>query len=73
MAEEEVKAGMEKILDFFVRMIVGTIAIWFINLLLEGIGICGVVGVNGISVLTCGFLGFPGLVALYAFGIYKAL
>jgi len=64
---------MEKLLDFFVRMIVGTLVIWIVNSLLEKMGISGIVGVNSISVLTCGFLGFPGLVALYGFGFYKLL
>ena len=64
---------MEKILDFLLRIISGILAISFLNPLLEGMGIPAVVGVNGISVLTCGFLGFPGLAALYAFGFYKLL
>lgn len=64
---------MEKILDFLLRMVVGTLAIIFVNSLLCKMGFSTVVGVNGISVLTCGILGFPGLVALYAFGFSKVL
>lgn len=64
---------MEKILDFILRIIAGILAISFVNFLLKGMGIPMVVGVNEISVLTCGILGFPGVVALYAFGFYKVL
>ena len=64
---------MEKLLDFLLRMILGTLTMFFVNALLERMGICGVVGVNGTTVLTCGILGFPGLAVLYVFGFYKLL
>ena len=64
---------MEKILDFFMRIIGGVLAIWVVNSLMETMGLPRVVGVNALSVLTCGILGFPGFVALYAFGICKVL
>ncbi len=64
---------MEAILDFLLRMIVGTLAMFLINSLLESVGLFGVVGVNGTTVLTCGILGFPGLAALYIFEFYKRL
>ncbi len=64
---------MERILNVFMRGILGTIAIYFINSLLEGAGISLGVGVNAITVLTSGILGFPGVLALYVIGIYKTL
>ena len=64
---------MERILNVLMRGILGTIAIYFINSLLEGAGISLGVGVNAFTVLTSGILGFPGLLALYVIGIYKAL
>ncbi len=64
---------MEKIIDVMLRGILGTIAIFFINLFLEKEGICLGIGINPVSVLTCGILGFPGLLALYGFGIYNRL
>lgn len=64
---------VEKILDFLLRIVVGILAMYFVNSLLGRMGFPTIVGINGISVLTCGFLGFPGLVALYAFGFYKVL
>ena len=64
---------MEKILDILLRVILGVLVIFFVNGMLETLGIPRVVGVNGMSVLTCGILGFPGLVVLYLFGFYKLL
>ena len=64
---------MEKILNVLMRAILGTIAMFFINSTLAKAGISLGVGINPATVLTTGILGFPGLLALYGFGIYKAL
>lgn len=64
---------MEKILNFVMRGILGTIAMYFINSVLEGMGISLGVGINAATVLTSGILGFPGLLALYGIGIYRIL
>ena len=64
---------MEKILNVVMRGILGTIAMYFINSLLGGIGLPLGVGINAATVLTSGILGFPGLLALYGIGIYKTL
>lgn len=64
---------MEKILNFVMRGILGTIAMYFINSVLEGMGISLGVGINAATVLTSGILGFPGLAVLYGIGIYKIL
>ncbi len=64
---------MEKIVDFFLRGILGTIAMFFINLFMEKAGILPGVGINPVTVLTCGILGFPGLLALYGLGFYNHL
>lgn len=64
---------MEKILNVVMRGILGTIAMYFINSLLGGIGLSLGVGINAATVLTSGILGFPGLLALYGIGIYKIL
>ncbi len=65
--------NMERILNIFMRGILGTIAIYFINSMLESMGISLGVGVNAFTVLTSGILGFPGVLALYVIGIYKVL
>lgn len=64
---------MEKILDFILRIVLGTLAMLLVNSLLKRLGIPILVGVNGLSVLTCGILGFPGLAVLYVFAFYRIL
>ena len=64
---------MEKILNFVMRGILGTIAMYFINSVLEGMGISLGVGINAANVLTSGILGFPGLLAIYGIGLYRIL
>ncbi|MGN0401607.1 MAG: pro-sigmaK processing inhibitor BofA family protein [Acetatifactor sp.] len=63
----------EKVLTFLMRIICGTIAIYFINLLLTGMGIVSVVGINPVTVLTSGILGIPGIALLYGIGMYYFL
>nr|WP_302020243.1 pro-sigmaK processing inhibitor BofA family protein [uncultured Acetatifactor sp.] len=67
------RAYMEKILNFVMRGILGTIAMYFINSVLEGMGISLGVGINAATVLTSGILGFPGLLAIYGIGLYRIL
>ncbi len=64
---------MEGILNFIMRCILGIIAIYFINAGLAIFGINLGVGINAVTILTSGFLGFPGVVALYGLGIYQML
>ena len=64
---------MEKVLNFVMRAVLGTIAIYFINTALEKVGISLGVGINAATVLTSGILGFPGPLALYGIGIYRLL
>ena len=63
----------EWLLNIVMRSILGTIAMYFANYFLAAIGISSGVGINAVTVLTSGILGFPGVVALYAIGIYKML
>ncbi|MCD7836998.1 MAG: pro-sigmaK processing inhibitor BofA family protein [Lachnospiraceae bacterium] len=63
----------EWLLNIVMRSVLGCIAIYFINGALETIGINLSVGVNPITVLTSGILGFPGLAALYGIGILEIL
>ncbi|MCM1064640.1 MAG: pro-sigmaK processing inhibitor BofA family protein [Eubacterium sp.] len=67
------KRKSEWMLNILMRGILGTIAIYFINNTLTGLGIPIEVGINPVTVLTSGILGFPGLAALYGIGIYKIL
>ena len=70
---EEYK-GIEEFRNNKVFMFVlGTIAMYFINGILEKNGIVLCVGINPLTVLTSGILGFPGLLAVYGIGFYKTL
>lgn len=63
----------EWLLDVMLRCVLGTIAMYFINGILEKNGIVLCVGINPLTVLTSGILGFPGLLAVYGIGFYKTL
>ncbi len=63
----------EWLLNFILRMVMGSLAILGINEVLFSLGIPGGIGVNPTTVLTSGILGFPGLAALYGIYFYKSL
>lgn len=63
----------EWLLNMILRGVLGTIAIYFINTALTGWGVNAGVGINAVTVLTSGILGFPGVAALYGIGIYRIL
>lgn len=58
------------VVNFIVRMIVGLALIFFLNKYLEFRDIPVAVGMNGISVLTAGTLGIPGVALLYGVLFY---
>ncbi len=64
---------MEWLLNITMRSILGTVAMYFVNSTLTSAGIALGVGINPVTILTCGILGFPGFLALYGLGIYKLL
>ena len=64
---------MERVINFVMRCVLGTIAMYFINTVLTGANIYLNVGINAATVLTSGFLGIPGLIILYGIGLYKSL
>lgn len=64
---------VEWLVNFILRAVMGAVGIYFINLLLtfQEIGVS--VGINPVTVLTSGFLGFPGLAVLYGIRFFKIL
>lgn len=64
---------VEWLLNFVLRVVLGTLAIFLINICLEKLGMTSGVGLNPITVLTSGLLGFPGLAMLYGIYFYKSL
>lgn len=68
-----IRKKREWLLNVVMRCVLGAIAIYFINMGLAGMGYLSGIGVNAISVLTSGILGFPGLLVLYGLWIYQLL
>ncbi len=64
---------MEHILTFLLRCVFGTLVIHFVNLFLNHLGIIMAVGVNYFTLGFIGFLGLPGLLALYGYELYLLL
>ena len=69
--QEEPKTSI--LINFIVRAVVGMGLIFFVNQYLEYRGISLRVGLNGISFLTSGILGVPGVAMLYGILAYKIL
>lgn len=64
---------IEWLINFVLRAVMGTIGIYFLNGLLLARNISVVVGINPVTFLTSGILGFPGLVVLYGINFFKVL
>ena len=67
------KRKMQIVLDFLVRSVLGSIGILFANDYLAAQGIGVAVGLNPMSVLTIGMLGFGGFALLYGIVCCKFL
>lgn len=65
--------GTNFIVNFIIRAILGMGLIFFVNQYLEYQGISLGVGLNGISFLTSGILGVPGVALLYGILAYRIL
>lgn len=68
-----VKRKAEFLLNFCLRAVMGGIAIQGINFILENWGIPCAVGINMVSLLTSGILGFSGVSLLYAVAAFPFL
>ena len=63
----------EWIINFIFRSVIGTVSIFFLNGFLVSQGISIAIGINPITVLKSGILGFPGLFMLYGINLYKLM
>lgn len=63
----------EWIINFVLRAVTGTAAAFFINGFFVSKGVLIAIGINPITVITSGILGFPGLIMLYGINLYKIL
>lgn len=67
------KKRMQFLLEFVLRMGVGTAVILWVNSILAGQGMASAVGLNPVTLLTSGSLGIPGIALLYAVSMLKNL
>lgn len=65
--------GGSLVVNFIIRAVLGMGLIFFVNQYLEAKGISLRVGLNGVSFLTSGILGIPGVAMLYGMLAYKNL
>ena len=63
----------EWLVNFVFRAVAGTVAVFFLNGFLVSRGLAIAIGINPITVLTSGILGFPGLLMLYGINLYQIL
>lgn len=61
------------VVNFIVRAVIGLGVIFFANEILASKGISVAVGLNGLSLLTSGTLGLPGVCLLYGILFYQNL
>lgn len=59
--------------NFIVRAILGMAIIFFVNEFLDYRNISVSVGMNGVSLLTSGIFGIPGVALLYGIVVYQSL
>lgn len=64
---------IEWVINFILRAIMGTVGIYFLNAFLITRDISVAVGINPVTFLTSGILGFPGLIVLYGINFFKVL
>ena len=67
------KKRAEWLLTFLFRGIIGTVMIYFINLLIVSNNMGFEIGINPVTVLTTGILGFPGVLLLYGINLLQVL
>lgn len=68
-----VKTNSHLVLNFILRSITGSFCILICNYLLQINGYVVSVGLNPVTVLTSGILGFPGVILLFGIKIYEVL
>ncbi len=64
---------VEWVVNFILRAVMGTVGIYFMNYLLAAKQISIAVGINPLTILTSGILGFPGIAVLYGIHFFKML
>lgn len=68
-----IRKKAEWLINFLFRAVVGSVLIYCINMAVTSYGIQIAVGINPVTVLTSGFLGFPGIALLYGINLLEFL
>lgn len=63
----------EHLLAFLFRLVTGTMLIYFVNLAVASYNMEIAIGINPVTVLTSGILGFPGVLLLYGINLLNLL
>ena len=63
----------EWLINFVLRAVTGAVCIYFVNFVLVSQNIPASVGINPLTLLTSGFLGFPGVAVLYGVLFFENL
>lgn len=63
----------EHLLTFLFRLVTGTMMIYFVNLAVASYNMQFAIGINPVTVLTSGILGFPGVLLLYGINLLHLL
>ncbi len=61
------------VVNFLIRALIGLAVIFFVNEFLASKGVDISVGMNGVSFLTSGVFGIPGVALLYGIVLYQTL
>lgn len=64
---------VEWLVNFILRAVMGTVGIYFLNYILASQNVSVAVGINPLTILTSGVLGFPGIAVLYGIHFFKVL
>ena len=64
---------VEWLVNFILRAVMGTVGIYCVNYFLAAKQISVAVGINPLTILTSGILGFPGVAVLYGIHFFKIL
>ena len=67
------RSRTDLLINFIMRAVLGTLAIYFINMFLGSQGFYWHVGIGPISIVVSGFLGLPGIGLLYGINICSML
>ena len=67
------RSRTDLLINFIMRAVLGTLAIYFINMFLGSQGFSWPVGIGPLSIVVSGFLGLPGIGLLYGINICSML